>query len=331
MTVTDNIAKNSGETSGGGVNGIINLPSTHTPRGCNIMRPDIVRITELSTPRGTKKDWWTTYGPPLVWGNQETIWQLNPATLTYTPSNRLRELALPKVDHCNKNHFTPEFQYSCGRGSQIWKVKKSAMKAVPTERTMQLAKHKMNPSGFEPFFMLNCGRSSPIWRPSKAALSAKLRPRTALLAQPKELHKNYLPPRQVQTRVSSAIKRSECNEYIHRLAQPKERPDGPFRDAEWPVSKGALQAEPTQRLNELSRPKRLAEGHEASRDGYWRVTNGAKSAVASSRISELAKPIIRATMDHVQFNPDVFQVSPAAKKYIASPRIEELAQPIQRR
>ena len=46
---------------------------------------------------------------------------------------------------------------------------------------------------------------------------------------------------------------------------------------------GALQAEPTQRLNELSRPKRLAEGHEASRDGYWRVTNGAKSAVASSR------------------------------------------------
>lgn len=47
--------------------------------------------------------------------------------------------------------------------------------------------------------------------------------------------------------------------------------------------KGALQAEPTQRLNELSRPKRLAEGHEASRDGYWRVTNGAKSAVASSR------------------------------------------------
>lgn len=48
------------------------------------------------------------------------------------------------------------------------------------------------------------------------------------------------------------------------------------------------------------------------------------------RLSELAKPIIRATMDHVQFNPDVFQVSPAAKKYVASPRIEELSQPIQR-
>ena len=91
----------------------------------------------------------------------------------------------------------PEFQYSCGRGSQIWKVKKPAIKAVPTERTMQLAKHKMNPSGFEPFFMLNCGRSSPIWRPSKAAMSAKLRPRTALLAQPKELPRSYLPPRQV--------------------------------------------------------------------------------------------------------------------------------------
>ena len=40
--VTDSIAKNAGE-SGGGVNGI-NLPSTHTPRGCNIMRPYRHRI-----------------------------------------------------------------------------------------------------------------------------------------------------------------------------------------------------------------------------------------------------------------------------------------------
>lgn len=54
------------------------------------------------------------------------------------------------------------------------------------------------------------------------------------------------------------------------------------------------------------------------------------NAFAPFRLSELAKPIIRATMDHVQFNPDVFQVSPAAKKYVASPRIEELSQPIQR-
>lgn len=92
----------------------------------------------------------------------------------------------------------PEFQYSCGRESQIWKVTKAAAIAYPTERTIQLAKHKTNPPGFQPFFMLNCGRSSPIWRPSTAAMSAKLRPRTAQLAMPKPFHQNYLPPRQVR-------------------------------------------------------------------------------------------------------------------------------------
>lgn len=91
-----------------------------------------------------------------------------------------------------------------------------------------------------------------------------------------------------------------------------------------------MQAETGQRLNELSRPKRLAEGYESSRDVIWKVTTGAKLAIASSRLSELSHPIIRETMDHLQFNPDVFLVSAAAKKYKATPRMEELAKPIQR-
>ena len=47
-------------------------------------------------------------------------------------------------------------------------------------------------------------------------------------------------------------------------------------------------------------------------------------------MEELAKPIIRDTMDHVQFNPNVFNVSEAAKKAKASARIEELAEPVRR-
>ena len=47
-------------------------------------------------------------------------------------------------------------------------------------------------------------------------------------------------------------------------------------------------------------------------------------------MNELAKPIIRDTMDHVQFNPEAFNVSETAKKAKASARIEELAQPITR-
>lgn len=97
----------------------------------------------------------------------------------------------------------------------------------------------------------------------------------------------------------------------------------------------------------MSRSKRLSEGYTPSRDVIWKVSSGVKMAVASTRydvmynnyndillmynrLIELAKPIIRETMDHVQFNPDAFVVSAAAKKYKASQRIEELAQPIQR-
>ena len=39
----------------------------------------------------------------------------------------------------------------------------------------------------------------------------------------------------------------------------------------------------------------------------------------------------RESMDHVQFNPDVFKVSETAKKAKCSTRTEELAQPISRK
>ena len=62
----------------------------------------------------------------------------------------------------------------------------------------------------------------------------------------------------------------------------------------------------------------------------WRVTSGAKKAVASKRMTELSTPIVRETMDLVQFNPDAFFVSENAKKAKASARIQELAQPLVR-
>ena len=48
------------------------------------------------------------------------------------------------------------------------------------------------------------------------------------------------------------------------------------------------------------------------------------------RMHELARPIIRESMDRVQFNPEAFTISEAAKHAKATPRIEELAQPITR-
>ena len=47
-------------------------------------------------------------------------------------------------------------------------------------------------------------------------------------------------------------------------------------------------------------------------------------------MTELSTPIIRETMDLVQFDPDAFFVSETAKKARASARVQELAQPIVR-
>jgi hypothetical protein len=45
----------------------------------------------------------------------------------------------------------------------------------------------------------------------------------------------------------------------------------------------------------------------------------------------LTLTVQRESMDHVQFNPDVFKVSETAKKAKCSARIEELALPISRK
>lgn len=74
------------------------------------------------------------------------------------------------------------------------------------------------------------------------------------------------------------------SEHTDSLAKPKQRLDGPFRDPQWKVSGGALQAVPSDRLMELSKPKKLADGHQPSRDVVWKVSSGAKHAVASNRL-----------------------------------------------
>lgn len=96
--------------------------------------------------------------------------------------------------------YSPEYQYSCGRESQIWKVQPSTQTAITSDRINYLSRHKTVPEAYLEHryqFVFGCGRSSPIWRPSKAAMTALNRPRTANLARPKLPHPNYQPLRQV--------------------------------------------------------------------------------------------------------------------------------------
>ena len=95
---------------------------------------------------------------------------------------------------------SPEFQYSCGRTSQIWRVSSNAMRATASQRVTHLSRHKTAPPDYlehRPQFAYSCGRSSQIWTTSKAAMSCRPRPHTASLARPKQTHPDYHPSRQV--------------------------------------------------------------------------------------------------------------------------------------
>ena len=83
--------------------------------------------------------------------------------------------------------------------------------------------------------------------------------------------------------MSKAARHCTASEHTERLAKPKERVEGLFREPQWRVSDGAKSARPSDRLFDLSRPKKVAEGYQPCREVEWRVTHGAKNAVASER------------------------------------------------
>lgn len=94
------------------------------------------------------------------------------------------------------------------------------------------------------------------------------------------------------------------------------------------------------RTVELARHKPLYDGYQYNFDhgnGAERfpqlvrvVTRNAKNANASSRTRELATPIIRQSMDLVQFDPEAFIIKKNTLNAYCTPRIAELATPITR-
>jgi len=286
------------------------------------------RIESLAKPKLSRSN--LSYGPSLAWGNQQTMWELSKGALTAEPSDRLLTLSQPKKKFSTQEDLKPQWEYSCGRQSPIIKPSPAARVTEANDRLATLATPKYLPSVYSEnraMYEFSCGRSSPIQEPSPAAKVAGTGAHTESLAQPKKVHQNYAPSNEVQTVISEAAKNGRPSERIESLAEAKKRPTGPFREPEWPVSNKARKAQVSERVRELARSKGLVEGFQGNRDVAWNTTKAAKQAVATRRIEELSAPIQRASMDHVQFNPDVFKVSEAAKKGKPSARTEELAIP----
>ncbi|XP_071480578.1 sperm microtubule associated protein 2-like [Diadema antillarum] len=292
------------------------------------------RYLYLSEPKHSKAIWLTSFGPKLEWGNQDTMWPVSRAAMSATPTPRTEELSSPKKNFRSTADGEKRIHvFSCGRNSVIWEVSPLAMKTSPTERLDYLSNYKRLPATFmedRPRHAFSCGRESPIWYVSDPAKKALDRERLEYLARAKTPHKDYAVPRQVQSIVAPTARTARASSRIEQLSRPKSRPDGPFREPKWPVSDVAKSANASPRQLELAKPKNVADGYQADRPVQWSITRAARRAAATSRTNELSMPIMRATMDHVQFNPDAFIVSEAAKKARCPARIEELAQPLTR-
>lgn len=288
------------------------------------------RFDYLSEHKNSKAIWLTSFGPKLEWGNQETMWPVSKGAMMANPSPRTEELSSPKKNFRSTGDGKKRISvYSCGRNSVIWDVSPLAMKATPSERLETLSGYKKPPAAFRedrPYHAFSCGRKSPIWYVSDPAKKALEKDRLEQLARPKTPHRDYVVPRTVETFVSASAKRARASPRVEMLARPKSRPEGPFREPKWPVTDVAKSANATPRQLELAKHKNVADGYQQDRPIQWSITRAARRAAATTRTNELSTPIMRATMDHVQFNPDAFIVSEAAKKARCPPRIEELAQ-----
>ncbi|CAH1783291.1 unnamed protein product [Owenia fusiformis] len=306
------------------------------PAGGVRTKQPTTRILQLSKHKDSKSVWLTRFGESIMWGTQDMLWDISDAAMAADPTGRVMDLSIPKKNFQTGNKVNrPEFVYSCGRSSEIWDVSPLAKKAECSDRVGFLANPKQAPAAYKekegrPSYLYSSGRVSPLWKVHPAAKSCGERERTMGLARPKMPHQSFTGAKPIATIIPRPALSARCTDRLETLAESKNRSEGPFREPMWPVSDRAKTAQPSNRSLELAKPKSLAEGYIPERGVEWPVTRGAKKAIASARTTALSEPIVRASMDHVQFDPDAFLVSPLALKARCAPRIEELSQPIQR-
>ncbi|XP_032915447.1 ADP-ribosylation factor-like protein 9 isoform X3 [Catharus ustulatus] len=218
--------------------------------------------------------------PVVVLANKQDL--KVPSYTSYTPvspRSRIHVLAEPKPVFCESS---PRCRPVIGGRALLAKF------GYPSERLLRLAE----PKKYLPAYLEKRARESPEWPVSLAARNYNASQRILELAQPKGLHPDFMPAREVSRSPQKAI------------ASP--------------------------RTIELSKPKQLHANYTPPRDPEWPVTEAAKRAVATPRVLELAQPSTRPRMGLATLNPDAFRVKGTAMKAACSPRLQELARPIQR-
>ncbi|KAF7469734.1 testicular haploid expressed gene protein [Marmota monax] len=189
------------------------------------------RVEELARPRRFYLE---------CYNNNRTTptWPIPRATLEFQSSNRLKELATPKI---RNNIWSIQM-------SEVSQVSRAAQMAVPSSRTLRLAKPRV------PATMLEEWDPVPKPKPQVPDYSRLLQ-----LAKPKAQSDKCLPDRDPRWEVLDGTKKAVASPRVVFLAQPKVRKDfnedyDPYR-----ISPASLVAQASPRLYELATPKSITK------------------------------------------------------------------------
>lgn len=195
------------------------------------------RLEQLVQPKPQHKEWE---------GDQPTpIWKVSAAAKQGNATKRLNFLARPKQ---HVSDWQPD-------RSMYSRISSAAKCAEPSARIEQLARHKV-------YAELTCNPDL-LWdwgvgesEISQAALDCIASDRIQSLAVPKETHRGYKDPRNVEWRVSDAARATVPNARIQKLARPKSKSMymEDYKPSWWKVSSGARLATANERLEELATP-----------------------------------------------------------------------------
>ncbi|XP_015254964.1 theg spermatid protein [Cyprinodon tularosa] len=212
--------------------------------------------------------------------NRRSVYWLDKLPQEKTESTTQIELTSRWSDLTSRKIFNTQIPLS-----PIWEVSKWALRAVPSERLCKLAQPRPPAPGWQP------GRPlpTPVSRGTQSAVASS---RLRELAQPRRQQLQVLSSCRSEPRPTTQLA-SRTSAHIEVLATPKH--NHPEYKGErpvcWPVSKAARHHVASQRLCELSYPKR----RKALFEGYnpYVVSRAARSANPSTRIQELCLPLPR--------------------------------------
>ena len=162
--------------------------------------------------------------------------------------------------------------------------------------------------------------------------------RVETLADPKALHRDYKPCRQVQTVVSEAAMKTEPSQRVETLSQPKNytplkiKSTSEWDWSEWEsdLTEAAKNATASERVLALSNAKLPHRSYNEARPVIWEVSQSAMKTLPSLRVQQLARPKSRSQYNE-DYDSNAWKVSQGAKSAQATPRIAELAMPIPRK